>query len=159
MEHRMVSREFSPAPPRQDFLYFSRKTIPLERTPEVVHEQGATSEQIGAQRSDFSVAQAHVTRMFHVKERVLVYGRVREFQDTGIGISFDRGQLLEAVGEVQIGIGIIHPPAQPAPPAPVRIRVGIGLENDPCESEHVVLEAWWVSPLSTRSAVAAPLAC
>src|SRR5882724_8152313 len=96
--------------------------------------------------------------MLHVKKRVVVQCRVRELQDTGIGISLDRGQLLEAVGEVQVGIGIIDPPAQLAPPSPVRIRAGIGSENDPREGEYILLETRCISPLGSASAVGSRLA-
>src|SRR5438128_3955590 len=96
--------------------------------------------------------------MLHVKERELVYCRVRELQDTSVWISPDRGQLLEAVGEVQVRIGIIHPPAQPAPPSPVRIRIGIGFENDPGEGEHILLKTRCISPLWSASAVGFRLA-
>jgi len=158
MEHRMISRQFSPVAPRQNLSYLSGKTIPLLRAPEVVHEHGTTRQKVRPQGSDFILAQAHVPRMLHVKERVLVYCRVRELQDTGVRISLDRGQLLEAVGEIQVRIGIIHPPAQPSPPTPVRIRVVIGFENDPGEGEHVVLEARCISPHGSASAVGVRLA-
>ncbi len=61
---------------------------------------------------------------------------------------------MKAVGEVQVGIGIIHPPAQPPPPSPfLPIRAGIGFENDPGEGEHIRLEARRISPLWSACAV------
>src|SRR6185437_4923703 len=58
----------------------------------------------------------------------------------------------------QVGVGIIHPPAQPAHPAPVRARAGIGLEDDTCEGEHVRLKARSVGPVGGAGGVGVGLA-
>src|SRR5437899_3050991 len=100
----------------------------------------------------------HVTGVLDIEQRIARQGWVGKLQDSRVRIGPDRGELLKAIREVQVRVGIIHPPAEPAEPAAARARSGLRMEDDSCESEHVLFEARSVGPIWRARTVSVSLA-
>ena len=123
------------------------EVFPAPAAPKIVHQERAAVGQVSSQGADLRVAQFHPLGMRHENEGKLSQRRVGQFQNAAIGVGSQGGEQLEAGGEIEVGVGIVVDPAQPA-----RSARG-GFKNDAGEDEHVLLKAGRVGPRRQIDAV------
>src|SRR5262245_28486125 len=111
----MVCVQVGPVVIGQHVFDLGSKAVPLLRTQKNVHkERAAAGGEAFLESSNFLVCQRHVTGMLEVEQGIIEDLGVGELYYTAFRIGADRGELLKTVRDIQIRIGIVHPPTQPA---------------------------------------------
>ncbi len=121
MEHRVVDGNVEDGVCRriQDLADLTLPLLPGPFTPEVVHVQESTAQQVLAQPCGLVVAEAHRSHVRHEDERVVEQPVVREGDDDVIGLPVfietdrGRGQFLEAAHEVDVAFRVVRSPSLP----------------------------------------------
>lgn len=108
----MVRLELDIAAVGPDFFEDGLKGFPFVAAPEVVHEDEAAIEHVVAEDAPLFVADVHVSGFGYIEEGVMAELVGVDVENDGIGADLDGGELMEAVGEIEVGLGVIGCPAQ-----------------------------------------------
>lgn len=136
----MFDRQFAPRPGGHYALHHVLEMGPAAVSPKIVHQESSSVSEIVSQRGDFRVAEFHAFGVRHKDKWVISQRRIGEFQNAAVGIGPEGGELLEARGEVQIGIRVIVDPAKPAWAA------GLGFKDNAGEHEDILRKAGRIGP-------------
>src|SRR5687767_4532953 len=110
----MVHGELGPGTTGQHASDFRLQVLPRHGAPEIVHEEYTSILEIVPQRGHFAVTQCQALDVLHVDEGMLSEIGTGELENAGVRIDFHRRELLEAMGEIEIGVGEIDDPSHSA---------------------------------------------
>ena len=138
VKYRVLQRQFDRFAVGEDAFDFVIEVVPFRFAPEVINHQEAAVLQIPSQRFDLVFGEFQTARFDHVDEGIIEQFRIGQLDDFAFGIDFQRRQLLQAIGKVQVAVGVV---GRPPPPTAGRVVL------DADEREDVVGELVVVLPV------------
>lgn len=140
VEEGMFHGQFAPGAAGEDVFHMVFAGLPGAVAPEIVEEEDAAVEEVLAESAGFVVVEVHAFGVREEDEGVLGEVGVGEADDAAVGVGGEGGHLLETPGEVEVGVGVVVDPAEPAGAVKAVAVKYAG------EGEGVLLEAGGVGP-------------
>src|SRR6185436_2890662 len=86
------------------------ESVPFRLAPEIVHHQEAAIPEVGTQDLSFVNVEDNVARAAHEYPGAMEQLRIGDLEYLRLRIDLERGKLLQAIREVQVGVRKIGPP-------------------------------------------------